>query len=438
MRKLMISSPSFRQILVLLLLATLAVTFPASQARAQTINSLYSFSGEPDGATPQGSLTLVGSTLYGTTVGGGASNDGGIFSIPVAGGAPTLLGSFSGAANGTGPFGSLTLSTDSSTLYGTTRYGGATNQGAIFSIPVAASPGTAPTLLGSFSGQANGFEPEGSLTLSGSTLYGTTANGGSTDHGASSGYGAVFSIPVTGAAPTLLGSFSSSSPAGEFPFGSLTLSGSTLYGMAYDGGAHGDGVIFSIPVGGLNPTSTAPTNLYSFSGTPAGGNPRGDFLTLIGSTLYGTTEYGGANNDGSIFSFSLTSDTLTILGSFNGTGDGANPYGDLTLVGSTFYGTTSAGGADGDGAIYSMPLTGGTPTLLDSFDGTNGKAPLGDLTLVGSSLFGTTSVGGTNNDGTVFSISTVSTVPEPSSIVLMVLGAIALGAVALRRRKATG
>src|ERR1700733_14616448 len=98
MRKLMISSPSFRQILVLLLLATLAIMFPSSQSHAATINSLYSFSGEPDGTTP----------------GGGANSDGAIFSIPVAGGGATLVGSFSGAANGIAPYGSLTLSTDSS------------------------------------------------------------------------------------------------------------------------------------------------------------------------------------------------------------------------------------------------------------------------------------------------------------------------------------
>jgi uncharacterized repeat protein (TIGR03803 family) len=361
-----------------LALAAFAVTFPSSRSHAQTINTLYSFSGS-NGANPEGSLTLVGSTLYGTTNGGGAHNDGAIFSIPVSGGAPTLVASFSGSATGQNPDGSLTLSAD------------------------------------------------------GSTLYGTAINGGFFAGGSSAGEGAIFSIPTTGGTPTLLASFSLTSPSGEFPFGSLTLVGSTLYGMAYDGGAHGDGVIFSVPVTGPNPDSP-PTNLYSFSGpTTDGGNPRGDFLTLIGSTLYGTTQYGGANNDGVVFSIPLAGGTPTILGSFSGTANGANPRGDLTLVGSTFYGTTSAGGANGDGGIFSIPLTGGVPTLLASFNGTNGANPYGDLTLVGSTLFGTTFAGGTSSDGTVFSLS-IAPVPEPSSIVLMGLGAIALGAATFHRR----
>ena len=36
--------------------------------------------------------------------------------------------------------------------------------------------------------------------------------------------------------------------------------------------------------------------------------------------------------------------TFTVLGSFNGT-NGANPYGSLTISGSTLYGTTAYGGA---------------------------------------------------------------------------------------------
>ena len=59
--------------------------------------------------------------------------------------------------------------------------------------------------------------------------------------------------------------------------------------------------------------------------------------------------------------------------SFNGT-NGANPGGSLTLSanGSTLYGMTPYGGADGDGNIFSIPVTGGTPTTLFSFNGTNG------------------------------------------------------------------
>ena len=87
---------------------------------------------------------------------------------------------------------------------------------------------------------------------------------------------------------------------------------------------------------------------------------------------------------------------------------------------------TIGGGAAGDGTIFSEPISGGTPTLLASFTGTNGSAPFGSLTANanGSTLFGMTSAGGANSDGTIFSI--VLT-PEPSSLVLLGLGSLALG-----------
>ncbi len=70
---------------------------------------------------------------------------------------------------------------------------------------------------------------------------------------------------------------------------------------------------------------------------------------------------------------------------------------------------TGNGGANGDGTIFSIPVTGGTPTTLLSFNGTNGAHPLGSLTLSGSTLYGMTSSGGANGDGTVFSMNAFST-----------------------------
>ena len=51
---------------------------------------------------------------------------------------------------------------------------------------------------------------------------------------------------------------------------------------------------------------------------------------------------------------------------------------------------TTHGGANGDGTIFSIPVTGGTPTTLLSFNGTNGAYPEGSLTLSGSTLYGMT------------------------------------------------
>ena len=47
------------------------------------------------GLAPTPALTLSGSTLYGTTIGGGANGEGTVFSVPVTGGSPTTLATFS-------------------------------------------------------------------------------------------------------------------------------------------------------------------------------------------------------------------------------------------------------------------------------------------------------------------------------------------------------
>jgi uncharacterized repeat protein (TIGR03803 family) len=150
------------------------------------------------------------------------------------------------------------------------------------------------------------------------------------------------------------------------------------------------------------------TTLASFNDTD-GYQPQAG-LTLSGSTLFGTTEEGGANGDGEVFSLSTAGGTPTVLASFNST-DGAEPTAGLTLSGSTLYGTTSSGGAHGDGEVFSISTAGGTPTVLASFNGTDGGGHAAGLTLSGTTLYGTTEGGGANNDGEVFSLPTAGGTP---------------------------
>jgi uncharacterized repeat protein (TIGR03803 family) len=93
-----------------------------------------------------------------------------------------------------------------------------------------------------------------------------------------------------GAAYNVLYNFAGGTADGANPFGSLTLVGSTLYGMTETGGANSDGVIFT-----LNPTTDVETPLYSFAGHPSdGANPQGSLIqsSLDSTLLYGMTQQG--------------------------------------------------------------------------------------------------------------------------------------------------
>ena len=81
-----------------------------------------------------------------------------------------------------------------------------------------------------------------------------------THDGGTSGIGNVFSVKTNGTGFNNLLSFSGTN--GEWPFGDVTLSGSTLYGMTLYGGADAIGNIFSI-----NADGTGFSNLITFDGT---------------------------------------------------------------------------------------------------------------------------------------------------------------------------
>jgi uncharacterized repeat protein (TIGR03803 family) len=141
---------------------------------------LHGFTGAgSDGGKPYGTLTLSpdGMMLYGTANIGGASGDGIIFSLPTTGASFTTLYEFTGVgSDGNTPNGALLIS--NGLLYGTTQSGGTSAVGNIFSIPIS---GGVPTTLYSFTGiGADGESPGPNLLLSpdGTTFYGLTGGGG--------------------------------------------------------------------------------------------------------------------------------------------------------------------------------------------------------------------------------------------------------------------
>src|SRR5437016_4991005 len=90
---------------------------------AQTFSTLYSFTATApdtnnDGARPLAGLIVSGTTLYGTTVDGGADYSGTLFAVNIDGTGFRTLHSFSSATEPSGSSADLLLA--GRTLYGTT------------------------------------------------------------------------------------------------------------------------------------------------------------------------------------------------------------------------------------------------------------------------------------------------------------------------------
>ncbi|HEY1717229.1 MAG TPA: choice-of-anchor tandem repeat GloVer-containing protein, partial [Verrucomicrobiae bacterium] len=307
--------------------------------------NLYSFTNGSDGAYPSAGLILSGNTLYGTAsaylLGG---KWGTVFAINTNGTGFTNLYNFTAGRDGGYPVGSLILS--GNTLYGTAAGAGRSPYGTIFAVN---TNGTGFANLYSFTDGSDGAYPNAELILSGNTLYGTALQGGS------SGYGTVFAVNTNGTGFTNLYTFTNGND-GANPVDSLILSGGTLYGTAANGGSSGYGTVFAV-----NTNGTGFTNLYTFTDGNDGAHPDAG-LILSGNTLYGTARNGGTNNEGTVFAVNTNGTGFTNLYGFTDGGDGANPQASLILSGNILYGTAANGGTNGEGTVFGLMISNSGPS----------------------------------------------------------------------------
>jgi uncharacterized repeat protein (TIGR03803 family) len=255
--------------------------FKVTPAGIETV--IYSFSGA-DGQTPNAALIQDASgNLYGTTYFGGTSGTGTVFKVTPAG-VETVLHSFAnGGSGGQNPQAGLLLDV-SGNLYGTTRYGGTTNNGTVFKV----NPAGVTTVLYSFTGADGQYPQAGLIQDANGNLYGTTNSGGT------SSKGTVFKVTPAGV-ETVLHSFSGAD--GQNPMAGLIQDANgNLYGTTSSGGTNSTGTVFKVtPTGGM-------TTLYSFgTGTSDGWNPRAGLIQDASGNLYGTTYRGGTNDTGTVF-----------------------------------------------------------------------------------------------------------------------------------------
>jgi uncharacterized repeat protein (TIGR03803 family) len=375
-------------------------------------NVLLAFGSAPRrlsrGRRPVAGLVDVNGTLYGTTEAGGGFDDGTVFSIN-AEGKEKILYRFRGGSDGAHP--NADLINVNGTLYGTTEFGGSLgcwNQngcGTVFSVTTTGAEKVLHSFTGGCKSCPDGALPTGSLINVNGTLYGTTNGGGGLYTTAYYCCGTFYRISLTGKEKVL---FRFASHDGLYPNGSLVDEDGTLYGTTYSGGKSDRGTVFSMSTTGkekvLYSFGGGSDGEYPYAGlTNVNGTLYG---TTSGASSTSYSNSGCKPGCGTVFGISL-SGTEKVLHNFTGGSDGASPYAGLANVNGTLYGTTQFGGGgecqskygSGCGTIYEI-TTAGSETVLHSFGGgSDGADPLADLIDVSGALYGTTARGGTSDCG---------------------------------------
>jgi uncharacterized repeat protein (TIGR03803 family) len=346
-------------------------------------------SGSASSALTINSPSLADAATYSVTITNGdglAISTGAVLSVTSITAPNTSLGtvySFTGGADGANP-NALVRSANGS-FYGTAQNGGTNSSGTVFRL----APGGAVLPLYSFTGGGDGATPFAALAQGpDGDLYGTAYQGGTSDNGT------VFRITPNGVMFTLA-SFDIGN--GDLPYAGLTFaSDGNFYGTTYQGGAGGRGTAFRITTNGVL------TTLYSFRNGADGGHVAAGLLQGSDGAFYGATYKGGAYGDGVVFRLTAGG-ALTEVVSFNQT-NGALPLAELVQdPAGVFYGTASSGGACNSGEVFRATTDGMLPNPYSFTGGSDGSYPAAAL-LLGSdgNFYGTTAYGGDYGYGTVF------------------------------------
>lgn len=295
----------------------------------------------------------------------------------------------------------------------------------VSAVLVSPAAAASETVIQSFGGSPDAYEPEYGLALApDGNLYGTSRFGGK---GAGSGSGVVFQIkPPTrhrGAIEKVIYYFRGKTD-GKWPEGPLVFDADgNAYGTAISGGAVnncnlGCGTVFKLspPPGGKGRWSL--TVLHHFN-SAAGSSPTGALTFDSEGNLYGATLYGGGDPSctgdlggcGVIYRLSPPGSgtvwDFTTLYRFRHE-TGAVPNGGLVFdkTESALYGTAEAGGASQpDGVAFKLakPAPGHTHwtySVLYNFLGLSqgdGSRPYSGLVFdAAGNLFGTTELGGSS------------------------------------------
>ncbi len=294
------------------------------------------------------------------------------------------------------------------------------------SVVVAAAQAQTFSVLHTFGNGTLGQYPEAGVVKDRSgNLYGTTTAGGIQ-------FGTVYELSRRGSGWTANPLYifqGNSSLDGAIPYSRVIFGANgSLYGTTYHGGGNqsghclnGCGIIYN-----LQPSLTAcrtvlcpwnETVLYRFQGGTDGDSPGfGDITFDSAGNIYGTTTRGGAFGQGTVYKLTRTQSdwTESILYSFGGGSDGSQPWSGVTFdAAGNLYGTTYEGGGmgcggTGCGTVYRLTPAGSgwTESVLHSFQGSNDGSYVyaGLVADQAGNLYGATSYGGSGNGGTIFEL----------------------------------
>jgi uncharacterized repeat protein (TIGR03803 family) len=373
-----------------------------STGHAATQKVLYAFTGGVDGSVPYAGVIFdPAGNLYGATEFGGLYGKGTVFQLTPSGGAwtETVLYNFTGGSDGDQPIGGLAIDS-AGNLYGTAADGGDPfcTCGTVFKLSPSNS-GWTFTVLHAFTGGTDGGVPGSSLRYDGfAHVYGTTVYGGPSNQGTvfylstsgGSDFNAAFAlnngnhpwggINSWGYGTTYNGGkyglgnvyewtfahhtvtkhvFNPTSAAGRYPLGELLSQnvgrGSKMYGTTNGGGVGGHGTVYVLTESLYHYDVWGTSVLHSFSG-PDGSSPGAGLVMDAAGNLYGTTTFGGPDLAGTVFKLTPGAKnkwTHTLLYSFTGGADGGQIYSGVVLDSAgNLYGT-AAGGGNG-GVVYEV------------------------------------------------------------------------------------
>ena len=364
-------------IFVFMIVITSSVIAPA-QSHGYIV--LHRFHGN-DGSDPMAPLAVDSAgNIYGATTGGGdlncnaPSGCGVVFKLKMTGGDFDLLHLFSGAPDGAFPAAGVILGAGK--LYGTTQSGGGSCQpGGCGTVYQVAPTGQESVLYSFAGGPSDGAGPVGSLFMdAGQSLFGTTGSGG-----IQSVFGTAFELNASGAESVL--HLFTQSPDGAIPVaGFVSDAAGNLFSTTALGGSQnsncmgvGCGTVFELTPNGSG--GWTESVVYAFQGGTDGLQPAGNLVKDASGNFYGVTVGGGNPSCGSfgcgtVFKLARTSTgwTESVLYSFTGGNDGANPRSVvMDSAGNLYVGTTSSGQYS-HGTLFALSPS-GQSTVLHQFTG---------------------------------------------------------------------